>query len=295
MVNRKRAISGVVFLVLLFGISNLINFVRKAEPVHSNSADWITGTLIAHRGVHNNAENIYENTIPAFAKAMEKGYIIELDVSLTKDNKMVVYHDKKLKRLFGIDSYLNEMNYKELARLKFPNSSVGIPLFDDVLELINGKVPLLIEIKNEGEVGKMEGMLYDKLKAYKGTYAIQSFNPYSVAWFRNNAPDVLRGQLSGSFKISDYEAEYAGTTRLPWYKRFMLSNLLLNLKSRPNFIAYEINNVSIAKLNNLKKLGVPLIGWTVENKEDYQKTTNIFNNFIVERFDIINGNGYSFG
>ena len=202
---------------------------------------------------------------------------------MTKDKKLVVYHDKKLKRLFGLEAYLSEMDYSELAELRFANSPEKIPLFEEVLALVNGQVPLLIEIKNEGAVGELESKLYDQLKSYSGQYAIQSFNPYSVAWFRKNAPEVLRGQLSGSFEVSDYDVEYAGTTRLPWYQKILLSNLLLNFESRPNFIAYEINN-NIDKLNILRKLDVPVLGWTVKSVEEYESVKSVFDNFIVEEF-----------
>ncbi|MGI6575176.1 MAG: glycerophosphodiester phosphodiesterase family protein [bacterium] len=231
-------------------------------------------------------ENIPENTIPAFARALENGYIIELDVAMTKDKEIVVFHDKKLKRLFGIDSYLADMSYEELQALKFADSEETIPLFSQVLTFINGKVPLLVEIKNEGNVGEMESLVYDLLQGYEGEYAIQSFNPFTVAWFKKNAPHVLRGQLSGSFIVSDYEVEYAGTSRLPWYKRFLLSNLLLNFASRPNFIAYEINNTDIKTLKNLKKLGVPILGWTVRERAEYEKIKDVCDNYITEIFDL---------
>jgi glycerophosphoryl diester phosphodiesterase len=155
-----------------------------------------------------------------------------------------------------------------------------------VLSVVNGKVPILIEIKNEGSVGTLESMLYTQLKSYKGDYAVQSFNPYSLKWFRDNAPEVLRGQLSGSFVVTDYEVEYAGTTRLPWYKKFILTNFLLNFESRPNFIAYEIKNASEGKLNSLRKFNIPVIGWAVDDKEEYLRTKDYFDNFIVNTVNI---------
>jgi glycerophosphoryl diester phosphodiesterase len=147
-------------------------------------------------------------------------------------------------------------------------------------------VPLIIEIKNEGEVGRMESSVYDLLKRYQGRYAIQSFNPYTVKWFRKNAPGVLRGQLSGSFIVSDDDVEYAGTSRLPWHKRFLLSHLLLNFISRPNFIAYEIEHSDRGTFKSLKKLGVPVLAWTVRDKAEYQMLKDICDNFIVDTFDI---------
>jgi len=282
MKKRKLTIIGVIVAVLLIGRFSLISYASGAEKVDPERTAWLCSALIAHRGLHDNDGGIPENSILAFEKAIEKGYIIELDVSMTKDKKLVVFHDKKLKRVFGVDNYLNELTYEEVSKYKLFNTDETIPLFSEVLKFVAGRVPLLIEIKNEGEVGEMESMIYSELKDYHGQYAIQAFNPYTLKWFRINAPDVLRGQLSGSFTVSDYDAEYAGTTRLPWYKKILLRNMLLNFESRPNFISYEVNNTSDSRLKSLKKLGVPILGWTVKDKETFEIAKKKFDNLIIE-------------
>lgn len=241
--------------------------------------------LIAHRGLHDNNKQIPENSMAAFENAIEKGYAIELDVAMTKDQQLVVYHDKKLRRGLGVDQYLSELTFAELSTYKIFGSEQTIPLFRDVLSLVAGRVPLLIEVKNEGKVGEMERLLYAELQGYPGPYAIQSFNPFTLQWFRKNAPEVIRGQLAGSFQVSDYDVEYAGTTRLPWYKKVLLENMLLNFISQPHFIAYEIENLSPAKLKRLKKLGVPLLGWTVKNKAEYANFKENVDNLIVEMIE----------
>lgn len=284
MAANKWVIAALIFTVLLICVLMLVNYARRAEPASDARADWLTASWIAHRGLHD--DNSPENTIAAFNGAVEKGCPIELDVTLTGDKQVVVFHDKKLKRLFGVDGYVQDMTYEQLAKLQFPDSTERIPLFSQVLNVVDGRVPLLIEIKNEGAVGELERLVYEELKGYKGLYAIQSFNPYSVKWFRINAPTVLRGQLSGSFLVSDYEVEYGGTTRLPWYKRFMLSNMLMNFESRPNFIAYEIDNDGNKAFRGLKNLGVPVLGWTVDSKSTYQRVKNECDNLIVDTFDL---------
>jgi len=264
----------------------LVGFARAAEHADKSRTAWLTSTLIAHRGIHSSSGGLVENSMPAFAAASEKGYAIELDVQLTKDNKLVVFHDKKLKRMFGLDENLSDLTYAELSELKFDGSSESVPLFSDVLAMVNGQVPILVEIKNEGTVGVLKSVLYQELKGYTGQYAVQSFNPFSLKWFRDNAPEVLRGQLSGSFVITDYDVEYAGTTRLPWYKQFILSNLLLDFESRPNFIAYETVNVDEATLKNLRSLKVPVLGWVIDDEAEYLSVKNHFDNFIVNTVDI---------
>jgi len=280
--KKRLIITGISIMALGIVCFMLALFARGADSVDSSRTFWLKTAIIAHKGIHYDSQGIPENTIAAFAKAAENNCAIELDVSLTKDNKLVVFHDRKLKRLFGIDDLTQDKTYADLEQLKFANSNEKIPLFSDALAFVDGRVPLIIEIKNEDKVGEMESMIYDMLKDYKGLYAVQSFNPYTLKWFRQNAPEVLRGQLSGSFVISDYEHEYAGTTILPWYKKFILSNLLLDFESKPNFIVYETESVSNNTLDDLKKLGVPVLGWTIDTKEEYTKVEKYFDNFVVE-------------
>ncbi|HHU52189.1 MAG TPA: glycerophosphodiester phosphodiesterase [Firmicutes bacterium] len=277
----------IIFLIILtlsLGFFHLLRFARAAEAVAPADFAWLKRKLIAHRGLHHNERGIPENSIAAFQGAMEKGYIIELDVAMTKDKQLVVYHDRKLRRGLGIDQYLHELTYEELSQYRLFGTNETIPLFRDVLAFVDGKVPLLIEIKNEGKAGEMESLIYKELQEYQGEYAIQSFNPFTLNWFRQNAPAVLRGQLAGGFAVSDYDVEFAGTTRLPWYKRFLLENLLLNTVSRPHFISYEVAHASNTRLRRLKNLGVPLLGWTVRAKEEYHRVRENFDNLIVESF-----------
>lgn len=286
MKKKRLVILGAIAAILVIAGFALVQFARGADPVAESRSSWLTSNLIAHRGIHDNSKGLIENSMPAFEKAAEEGYAIELDVQITKDNKLVVYHDKKLKRMFGTDEYLSDLTYQELSQLKLLGSGESVPLFRDVLSMVNGRVPILVEIKNEGQVGGLESMLYAELKSYSGQYAVESFNPFSIKWFRDNAPEVLRGQVSGSFVVSDYDVEYAGTSRLPWYKKFLLSNLLLDFESRPNFIAYETEHVSASTMKNLRKLGVPVIGWAIDSSMEYDDVKAYFDNFIVNTVNI---------
>lgn len=279
---KKFIITGIIIVLLFLGIFFLIGFTRVTEESDPAELAWLHSALIAHRGLHDENKTVPENSMPAFKGAVEKGFIIELDVVMTKDKKLVVYHDKKLRRGLGIDQYLHELTYEELSKHTLFGSTETIPLFRDVLSFVAGQVPLLIEVKNEGEVGEMESLIYEEIKSYQGQYAVQAFNPFTLNWFRKNAPEVLRGQLSGGFTVSDYDMEYAGTTRLPWYQRFLLENLLLNFMSRPHFIAYEVNKTTNARLNSLRKLGVPLLGWTIKQQAEYDEAKEKFDNLILD-------------
>ena len=151
--------------------------------------------IISHRGIYDN-KKIYENTLDAFNIAIMKGYIIEFDIHLTKDNKIVVFHDDNLNRLINKNIIVENSNYQELNQ----QDIFHIPLLEEVLKLVDGKVPLLIEIKQLNNVGKFEERLMNILNKYKGAYAIQSFNPKVLLWFKKHYPSILRGQLSCSFK-----------------------------------------------------------------------------------------------
>ena len=203
---------------------------------------WLVKDYIAHRGFHN---DIYpENSLGAFANAIENGYAIELDVQQIADGTLIVFHDYVLSRMTGRDGYTKNLIGPELDSYKLSGTDFSIPTLEQVLELVDGQVPLLIEIKNESNVGRLEQSLYDLLKNYSGEYAIQSFNPYVLEWFKLNAPNVLRGQLSS----------YLKNENLSWFKKFVLKRMLLNRKvSCPDFISYDakfLPNLYVKKYSN---------------------------------------------
>ena len=155
--------------------------------------NFLKNNIIAHRGIYDN-KKIFENSLEAFKKAIDKGYAIELDLRLTKDNKIVIFHDDKLERLTNEKGYIKDKNFIELEKIKLINNS-KIPTFKEVLDLVNGKVPLLIELKSNIKGTRLEKEVVKELKNYKGEYAIQSFNPRTILWFRIFKRDVLRGLL----------------------------------------------------------------------------------------------------
>ena len=142
---------------------------------------WLVETPIAHRGYW--GKNAPENSLSAFSKAIEKGYAIELDVQLLADNTVVVFHDESLARMTGNDGYLKYLNKEDLKALTLKGSKEKIPTLKEVLALVDGKVPLLIEIKNKHKVGNLEQAVLEELKSYNGEFAVQSFNPYSLSYW----------------------------------------------------------------------------------------------------------------
>ena len=226
---------------------------------------------IAHRGLHD--KNTPENSLAAFSKAIEKGFAIELDVQLLADETVVVFHDNSLSRMTGNDGYIKFLNKNDLKVLKLKGTKEHIPTFEEVLKLVDGRTPLLIEIKNTQKVGKLEQKVIDLLKNYNGEFAVQSFNPFSLQYFKNHAPNILRGQLSGSFKGE----------KLAWFKKILLKRLAFNKNvSHPNFISYEYTALPNRYVKKYKD--IPLLAWTLRSKEEYLKVVKYCDNIIFENF-----------
>ena len=233
---------------------------------------WLIKDYIAHRGFHNN-ENP-ENSLGAFARAIDYGYAIELDVQQIADGTVIVFHDYSLARMTGRDGYTKNLLKSELSEYKLGKTDFCIPTLNEVLDLVGGQVPILIEIKNEGKVGELEKATYDILKNYDGDYAIQSFNPYSLEWFKRNAPSIWRGQLASYFKGEN----------LSFIKKFALKRMLLNKKvSCPDFISYNVQNLPNMYVNRFKKL--PLLAWCVHSQTEYLKAVKYCDNIIFENFE----------
>ena len=191
------------------------------------------GKAFAHRGLYKKDQSVPENSLPAFERACEKGYGIELDVQLSADGKVVVFHDDDLKRACGADRPVSDLTYFELHSLKLFGTDERIPLFADVLDLVGGRVPLIVELKTGSRNAELCEKTLALLRSHGGDWCVESFDPRIVAWFRINAADVLRGQLSqpAEYYIEDGQNEMTAE---------LLESLSLNILARPQFIAYRI-------------------------------------------------------
>ena len=232
-------------------------------------------TFIAHRGVFDN-ETIPENSYPAFEKAVNEGYGIELDVQLTKDGKLVIFHDDSLKRMCGVKKRLTDLTYAQLMEYKLVDTSFTAPLLTDVLKLVNGKVPLRIEIKPHGPFLKTSEALAKELDNYKGTFCIESFNPAVVRWFSKNRKDFARGILASNYLHSDKKT---------LSQKVLVTNLLFNGYCKPDFVAYNHEFMNSFSLNLCKKLyGCEMVAWTIRSQEELNKARGFFEVFIFEKF-----------
>lgn len=227
------------------------------------------GLNCAHRGLHTRDKRVPENSLEAFRLAAEAGYGIELDVQLSKDGQVVVFHDATLDRVCGVHARVDELTLDELRRLRLCNSEYSIPLLTEVLSVIRGRGPIICELKDGSHNRELCKKTYRILSEYRGEVCIESFNPMIVAWFRFHAKDLLRGQLAQPPR--DYIPEGLSAPL-----SFALGHTLFNFIARPQFIAYKIGyrplSVRLAEL-----MGAMRVGWTShEPRNEHARDTVIF-------------------
>lgn len=251
--------------------NNEVNYLFGHKEDENIWESFLVNNAFAHRGVYDN-ETCPENSLLSFQKAIEKGFAIELDVQPLVDNTPVVFHDSKMSRMTGKDKYIQNLSKEEFENITLLNTNEKIPSLEQVLKLVDGKVPLLIELKSQDKVGELEPKVFELLKNYNGEYAIQSFNPYQLEWFYKNAPKIWRGQLASFFK-----GEKLGSL-----KKFVLKRLGMQKRTHHNFVNYDFRNIP----NRFtKKLNVPLLTWTVKNQNEYIKAIQNADNVVFEGFE----------
>ena len=255
----------ILFLIYLFLIA----------PKNKKEMKKFKSRLYAHRGLHN--EDRAENSISAFKAAVDAGYGIELDIRLSKDGKLVVFHDDTLDRVCDREGKVIDFTAEELADFKLNGTNDGVPLFSDVLALVDGKVPLLVEIKENPGDSAVSKAACEMLKEYKGDFIVESFNPLSLKTVKENMPEITRGLLSHRY----YEYEQY---RKPLY--FALQALLLNFLCRPAFIAYDHRHAKAFGLRFIRGFfDVPTLAWTVRSAEEEAiARKNGFDGIIFENY-----------
>lgn len=231
---------------------------------------------VAHRGLCNKTD-IPENSIKAFEAAAEKGYAIELDLNLTKDGYIVVFHDDNLKRVTGIKGDITTFELKELKQLKLLGTENKIPTFEDVLMCINGRVGLMIEIKKTPRYKELMEKLVKMLDKYEGDYVIKSFDPRVVYWLKKNAPHIVRGQLSGK-NVKEIKGRIM---------KILLGNMVFNVFTKPNFISYQYLDVDEKFYNKQRKKNRYVAVWTIRNKEELEKVKNSCDMIIFENEETV--------
>jgi glycerophosphoryl diester phosphodiesterase len=235
---------------------------------------WLIERFICHRGLHTGDPGCPENSMKAFENAVREGYPIELDLQLLADGRVCVFHDLNARRMTGVDRTIPALDTAGVEKLRLMGSDQPIPMFEQVLECVNGRVPLLVEVKNSGRPGALEKTVRKVLSTYKGEYAVQSFNPRTLLWFKREEPGVSRGQLSGDFRDED----------LPVHKKFVLEHLLLNPVTEPCFVGYDVRCMPSTLLARVRKRGIFILGWTVSSEEEHRRVMPYCDNIVFELF-----------
>ena len=261
-------ITALLIALYLFAISP--RFTRRKEMRRYRH------TMFAHRGYHCMEKGIPENSMAAFRAALKNGYGIEIDLHLTRDGKLVVFHDDTLERICGRPDTVESMTYEELRSCRLCGTKETIPAFDDVLSLVDGRVPLLIELKIPNSCVHICSETLEKLRQYQGPCLIQSFNTMGIRWFRLHAPHILRGQLSSNLTRDPLKEA--------WIFRFMVKHLLSNFLGRPDFISYNLNDLPIANVWILKHIfHVPVAVWTLTTPDMIKRGSQYFDMQIFEK------------
>jgi glycerophosphoryl diester phosphodiesterase len=266
-----------IILIIFFIVIILYLLAVMPKLSHNPITKQLDGWLYAHRGLHDNKTEAPENSLLAFSRAVEHGYGIELDVQLTKDLVPIVLHDYNLKRACNIDVKVADYNYEELQKFRLFNSQEKIPTFREVLDLVNGKVPLIVELKIPWKADRLGKAVSDILKDYTGLYCIESFNPFGLIWYRKNYPQVVRGQLATDFIKEKTEGNK--------FQYFILKHLLMNFLAKPDFIAYHhIYKKDLSFTICRKLFQVKTVAWTIQSQEDYENSGKYFEWFIFDSF-----------
>lgn len=260
-----------VGLVIILGFFVFLIFPGKL----SNRDDQVLwASDYAHRGLHQSDGSIVENSLTAFQEAVSQGYGIELDLQLSKDKKVVVFHDDNLLRVCGIDKKINECTYAQLKTYPLGQTGDRIPLFTEVLDLVKGRSPLLVELKNVVRWQDLCEQTAALLSAYSGAYLIESFHPGIVRWFYKNKPSIVRGQLSAATK------NFAG---IPKWQGFLIASLMTNVSCRPHFVAYKIEDLKQSlSLRLFGFLSGKILTWTIREQEIIEAEKINFDAIIFE-------------
>jgi glycerophosphoryl diester phosphodiesterase len=256
-------VSQIISTILIFIIIWVIAIKPRSGHV---KLEELRQFRYAHRGYHDKAADIPENSLAAFRRAAENGWGAELDVHLTADGRLAVIHDSSLKRVCGegANVCVEDMTAAQLAAYRLEGTDEKIPFLEEVLPIFEKTAPLIIELKVERRNHKkLCAAVWELLKDYKGHYCIESFQPEAVKWFNDRQPDVVRGQLVCRLRKNG--------AKVGWLSDFIMQNLLLNFLTRPDFIAYKYtdrNNLSFRLCRYLFK--VQEVSWTVTKPEVQQ-------------------------
>jgi glycerophosphoryl diester phosphodiesterase len=239
---------------------------------------WLIERPIAHRGLHGNG--LVENTLGAAAAAVAANYGIEVDLQLSADGEVMVFHDTTLDRITKSTGPLAAKSAAELKRVAFRDCDERIPTLQELLDTVAGRTPLVLELKSEGDGdSRLPARVAEILKNYAGPVAAMSFDPAMIVALRKFAPGLPRGIVAERYYD---DPDWKG---LSGPRKFWLGNLLHIPTTSPHFIAYYVRDLpAIAPLLARYVLGMKLLTWTVRSESDRKRARWWANQMIFEGF-----------
>ena len=268
----------IIVCVILILLCALYLFMIAGKKPEERLAAPFRNLQCTHRGFYEKDQSVPENTLRAFERAVEHGYGVELDVQLSKDGAVVVFHDDFVDRETTYSGRVDSFTLEELQAMSLfgtHGDKLNIPLFTDVMQVLDGKSPTIVDLKSTDQYVELCEKTLAILRTCTGPYCVESFDPRIVYWFRKNAPDLMRGQLSESYK-----GWRATTSPL---KAFAMSHFWTNLLTRPNFLAYGSMKQPLAlRLARWQKAF--LVYWTEEPDSDRDTLEQRYDCIIFEHF-----------
>lgn len=268
-----------ILLISLAALCLLYLFAVAPRPGARLRFSAFFGQVYAHRGDFDNLR-VPENSVAAFRGAVKRGVGMELDIRLTADGEVIVFHDDTLSRLCGDPRRPEEMTVAEITAMTLIGTGERIPTLRQVLAAVGGRVPLIVELKGTGRNTSLADAAMPILENYGGAYCIESFNPCLVARYRKLAPHVMRGMLMTNY-WKDSGRRSAVKLSLQW--------MLLNFRARPDFIAARHVYGRYFPVRLCRRLGAATVAWTVRTREEYVSCRKYFDAFICENLDTLLG------
>jgi glycerophosphoryl diester phosphodiesterase len=245
--------------------------LRRWTPARPNGRGWLTDLPVAHRGLHDAAHP--ENSLAAFEQACAMGYAIELDVLLSRDGIAVVIHDGDTTRLTGAGLDVASSSLAELQKLRLAGTAESVPTMEEVARLIGGRAPILVELKTGPLPAAIGPAVLAALHKHGVTFAVMSFDPRMLLWFKRHSPSSTRVQLSGALRGE----------RLPAVAKLVVRSMLTNVITRPHAIGYEISSTPSWALSFWRRvLRCPVLFWTVDSPAALDRARRMKGNVIFE-------------
>lgn len=268
-----------IILILPAALILLYLLLIAPRVIGQASLAPMEGWHYAHRGYHDGNRSVPENSLAAFRAAMDAGYGIELDVQLSADKVPMVFHDAQLQRLCGVEGKIWEFTCSQLQAMHLAGTGETIPTLSQALELIGGQVPVLVEYKMDNPDTAVCANSHLLLQDYPGPYAIQSFHPLALLWYRRNANAVPRGILAKNCLRQNRDDH-----RKNKLSDYLIAHLVLNFLSYPDFIAYDHRDAAYFPLKLCRLLGAKTSTWTLKEPAHYARVKGQFDLYTFEGF-----------